>query len=262
MKRLTLLLSLTQIATSSELKPIPLWSGTAPGEDQQEIAPEKSETRGKDKQVYTINVSNPTITLYPAPQRKAPNTAVVVAPGGGYNLLAWQHEGTEVCQWLNQIGVTAILLKYRVPRRQNLPKHHAPLQDAQRAISLVRSKAKEWNIDPKSIGMLGFSAGGHLTASTLTSDGTTTFPKESIDQYSPIPNFGILVYPAYLKAPQKTNQLAPEINITPNTPPLSSSSPTTTPPMLKALLSFTWQCSETKEMRNSISLPKEDMVLA
>ena len=180
---------------------------------------EKVEDRNNDGITRTSNVSNPTITLYPAPTDKSTGAAVIVAPGGGYGILASKHEGTDVCNWLNEIGVTAVLLKYRVPRRKNLEKHHAPMQDAQRAVSLVRSKASEWKIDPKRIGLLGFSAGGHLTATVLTSDGSVSFPKEEVDKHSPIPNFGLLIYPAYLKNEKDPNKLVPEVSVDKNTPP-------------------------------------------
>jgi acetyl esterase/lipase len=183
------------------------------------VGEEKVEDRNNDGITRTSNVSKPTITLYPAPEEKATGATVIVAPGGGYGILASKHEGIDVCTWLNEIGVTAVLLKYRVPRRKNLEKHHAPMQDAQRAVSLVRSKASEWKIDPKRIGLLGFSAGGHLTATVLTSDGSVSFPKEEIDKHSPIPDFGLLIYPAYLKSEEDPNKLVPEVSVDKNTPP-------------------------------------------
>ena len=106
------------------------------------------------------NVSDPTFTLFPATSKKSDGVAVIVCPGGGYNILAYEHEGTQVCEWLNQLGVTAILLKYRVPRRKNRPPYEAPLQDAQRAVGMIRQNAKKWDLNPNKIGILGFSAGG------------------------------------------------------------------------------------------------------
>lgn len=218
MKILVTLALVLPVLLRAEPLTLPLWNGPVPGEDNQKIDTEKTIDRN-DGILRLTNVSKPTITHYPAPADKATGAAVIVAPGGGYSILAYSHEGTDVCKWLNEIGVSAILLKYRTPRRQNLPKHHAPLQDAQRAVSLVRSKAAEWKIDPKRLGFLGFSAGGHLTATVLTSDGKVTFPKEEVDSFSPIPNFGILVYPAYLKDPEHPNQLVPEVPVNENTPP-------------------------------------------
>ena len=212
-------LMMTVFTAHAELLTLPLWSGEAPGEKDQQVGEEKVEDRNNDGITRTSNVSKPTITLYPAPADKATGTAVIVAPGGGYGILASKHEGTDVCTWLNEIGVTAVLLKYRVPRRKNLEKHHAPMQDAQRAVSLVRSKAAEWKINPKRIGLLGFSAGGHLTATVLTSNGSISFPKEEVDQHSPIPDFGLLIYPAYLKSAKDPNTLVPEVGVDKNTPP-------------------------------------------
>src|SRR5207302_6263092 len=111
--------------------------------------------------IRLANVSNPTITLY-APKGKNTGAAVVVFPGGAYRILAIDLEGTEVCEWLNSIGVTCVLLKYRVPKREGDDNHNLPLQDAQRALSLLRYHAPDWGIDPERIGALGFSAGGHL----------------------------------------------------------------------------------------------------
>ncbi len=196
-----------------------LWTGEVPGENDQVVGEEKVEDKNKDGITRTSNVSKPTITVYPAPEGKATGAAVIVAPGGGYSILASEHEGTDVCSWLNEIGVTAVLLKYRVPRRKNLEKHHAPMQDAQRAVSLVRANASKWKIDPERIGFLGFSAGGHLTASVLTSDGSVSFEKEEVDQHSPVPDFGILVYPAYLKSEEDPNKLVKEVSVDEKTPP-------------------------------------------
>lgn len=206
------------LLASAEPLTLPLWQGQPPGEEKQKIGKEKVTDRNNDGILRTSNVSVPTITLYPAPKEKANGAAVIVAPGGGYSILASKHEGTDVCSWLNELGVTAILLKYRVPRREGLPKHHAPLQDAQRAVSLARSKADDWQIDPKRIGFLGFSAGGHLTATVLTSDGSVSFPKEAVDQHSPIPDFGLLIYPAYLNRGDDPNQLVPEVSVDEKTP--------------------------------------------
>src|SRR5205807_7942197 len=117
------------------------------------------------------NVSKPTMTIYRPATEKDTGTAMVICPGGGYWNLYWQLEGEEVAAWLNSLGMTGIILKYRVPRRPDEPKGepaYRPLQDAQRAVSLVRSKAGEWGIDPKRIGVVGFSAGGHLAFVTAT----------------------------------------------------------------------------------------------
>lgn len=165
------------------------------------------------------DVSTPEITLYLTPKNDSKNhPAVIVCPGGGYGLLAYDMEGTEICEWLNSLGISAALLKYRVPRREGRAKHEAPLQDAQRAISYVRFHAKELNIDPHQIGIMGFSAGAHLSVMASTSFDTCTYPPvDEIDLVNRRPNFCLLVYPAYLDG--KDFSLAPEIKVTSEVPP-------------------------------------------
>jgi dienelactone hydrolase len=203
---------------SEPLDPIPLWPDGIPGEAELELPEESVEKRGPHQIDILSNVSEPLLTWFPA---ESPNGAsVVVCPGGGYNILAYSHEGTDVCRWLNSLGVSAALLKYRVPRREGRPKHEAPLQDVHRAIGMVRTNAREWKIDPDRVGILGFSAGGHLSTMALTSDGTRTYPAdERFDQPSPVPNFAVLVYPAYLLEEGNPDNLSPEIEVTESTPP-------------------------------------------
>ena len=132
---------------------------------------------------------------------------MLICPGGGYWNLYWQLEGEEVAAWLNSLGVTGIILKYRVPRRPDEPKGEParrPLQDAQRAVSLVRSKADQWGIDPQRIGMVGFSAGGHLALATATGFEQRTYePVDDSDKISCRPDFAVLCYSGYLKAKDK-----------------------------------------------------------
>ncbi len=198
-----------------------LWPDGAPGE--QGDMGEEHDTTSSDETTNRVirlgNVTKPSITLYPAPADKNSGAAVVVCPGGGYNILAWDLEGTEVCEWLNSLGVNAILLKYRVPRRKDLAAHAAPLQDVQRAIGLVRSHADQWKIHPDRIGVLGFSAGGHLSAAVSTNFAERTYePVDDADQISCRPDFTILIYPAYL-VKELGPQLSPELTVTENTPP-------------------------------------------
>ncbi len=209
------------MAFANPSEPIPLWpDGKVPGEADLKLPAEAAVDKNNDGITRVSNVSVPTMTFYPAPADKNTGTAVVVAPGGGYSILAYTHEGSDVCDFLNSIGVNAILLKYRVPRREGVEKHHAPLQDAQRAISMVRKRAAEWKINPERVGILGFSAGGHLTVMTMTSDGSRTFePDPAIDDVSCVPNFAVPIYPAYLKSEDDPNKLSPEIKITKETPP-------------------------------------------
>ncbi|MBX3398286.1 MAG: alpha/beta hydrolase [Gemmataceae bacterium] len=197
-----------------------LWPAKAPGETK-ELPPEAYQpTKPNQLDVKRLgNVSKPQIAVY-APEK--PNgTAVVIAPGGGYSILAIEHEGTDVATWLNKLGVTAIVLKYRVPRRaMQSPDNLAQLQDAQRALGLVRSKAAEWKLDPKRIGMLGFSAGGHLTATLCTNFSKRLYDAvDDADKASCRPDFAVLVYPAYL-AKKDTADIAETLKVTKETPPM------------------------------------------
>ena len=203
---------------------IPVWPGAAPGTPANPPA-EVDTTSAKDNLiagralVRLGNVSKPTLTLY-KPQGKNTGAAVVVFPGGGYNILAIDLEGTEVCDWLIKSGVTCVLLKYRVPQTGPYPKSSAALQDAQRAMGLVREHAAEWNIDPKKIGVLGFSAGGHLAAAISTHfDQRLYDPIDAADKLSCRPDFAVVVYPGYLALADKNFAQNADINPTSNTPP-------------------------------------------
>lgn len=166
------------------------------------------------------DVSTPTITVYRPDKASDTGASVVICPGGGYSILAWDLEGTEVCEWLNSIGVTGVLLKYRVPKRAGEEPHAAPLQDVQRAIGIVRSRAEEWSLDPKRIGVLGFSAGGHLSAMASTEYRERSYPRvDAADEQSSRPDFTILIYPAYLVTKDQPNQLAPNVKVDAQTPP-------------------------------------------
>jgi acetyl esterase/lipase len=211
---------------SGELRPMQLWPKGAPG-DHEPVAEEKDITSKRDELVAGQrvirlgNVTKPTLTIYTpssAPSKAFP--AVLVCPGGAYHILAMDLEGTEVCEWLNSIGITAGLLKYRVPPRVGQADYVAPLQDAQRALSLIRQHAKEWNIDSKHIGVLGFSAGGHLSASLSTNYEKRGYePVDEADAISCRPDFTVLVYPAYLSAKGDGHSLRTELKVTTNTPP-------------------------------------------
>jgi len=165
------------------------------------------------------NVSAPTLTLY-APPNKNTGAAVVVFPGGGYHILAIDLEGTEVCDWLNSAGITCVLLKYRVPDSGPYPKSAAALQDAQRALGIVRTHAAEWHIDPRRIGVLGFSAGGHLAAALSTHFEQRLYgPIDSADQVSCRPDFAALIYPGYLALSEQNFAPNADIHVTEKTPP-------------------------------------------
>lgn len=216
----------TETLLSAEAStPIRLWPGKAPG-DTQTLAAEADISEPNDgkvagKSVIRLgNVSDPTVTVYPAPSATANGAAVVVCPGGGYHILALDLEGTEVCEWLNSIGVTGVLLKYRVPARPDREKHAAPLEDAQRAIRLVRSHAEEWHLNTNRIGILGFSAGGHLAATASTRFNQCTYPEvDAADKLSCRPDFSVLVYPAYLTPEKADTTVSPELTISRETPP-------------------------------------------
>ncbi len=165
------------------------------------------------------NVSTPTLTVY-SPTGKNTGAAVVVFPGGAYHILAIDLEGTEVCDWLGSVGVTCVLVKYRVPDSGPYPKSSAALQDAQRALGIVRSRAAEWHIDPKRIGVLGFSAGGHLSAALSTHFEQRLYdPVDAADQVSCRPDFAVIVYPGYLAWSEKNYEPNAEIHVTEKTPP-------------------------------------------
>jgi acetyl esterase/lipase len=202
-----------------------LWPGQAPGE-KAGLGEEKDMTKPTDnkidgKPVIRLgNVSNPSLTFYEAPPRKNTGTTILVCPGGAYRILALDLEGTEVCEWLNSIGVNAALLKYRVPMREGLEKYTAALQDAQRAMGYLRAHASDLAIDSDRIGVLGFSAGGHLAA-TLCSTNTRSYERlDNSDALDPKPNFAVLIYPAYLTLKDKNDVVAPETAVTTNTPPM------------------------------------------
>jgi acetyl esterase/lipase len=203
-------------AARAEDKPAVLnvWPDKVPGE-KGDIGEEKM--TGKQGSRQLTDVSKPTLTVYRPAKDKDTGVAVIIAPGGGYRFLAWDHEGEDVAAWLNSLGVTGVLLKYRVPRRPANP--DAALQDAQRAVSLVRSKAKEWGVESDKIGMLGFSAGGHLTAQTSTNFDKRSYEAiDDADKESCRPDFAVVIYPGGVVDREK-QQLKPEIRVSKDTPP-------------------------------------------
>lgn len=205
--------------------PISLWPNGAPGEAGSTWV-EKDNTKPTDNKIAgrpairLTDVGNPMITVYTPPKGKSTGAAMIVCPGGGYSILAIDLEGTEICEWLNTLGITAVLLKYRVPVRQGLPRFQPPLQDAQRALGLVRYNAGKWGIDTGKIGIMGFSAGGHLSAVLSTNYQTRTYqPADEADRVSCRPNFVMLVYPAYLTVKEEGDKIAPELHIDSTTSP-------------------------------------------
>lgn len=208
---------------------MPIWPGTAPGAasgSSANLANDADVTTPKDgspagRPVYRIgSVVKPTITLYKAKSAGGAGPAVVVFPGGGYMHLAIDIEGTEVCEWLTSVGVNCVLLKYRVPNTGPYPKSAAALQDAQRTMGLVRQHATEWGIDPHRVGVLGFSAGGHLSAAMSNIYEKRLYePVDEADKLSCRPDFSVVIYPGYLAIADQNFAPNPEIHPTANTPP-------------------------------------------
>jgi len=212
---------------------VPIWPAAAP--DTQTVAPPENETKlvtdslvaGKPW-IELGKVSRPTITVY-SPKGKNTGAAVVVFPGGGYWILAIDLEGTEVCDWLTSRGITCVLLKYRVPgeglspRSGAYPKSRMALEDAQRTLGLVRAHAAEWHIDPHKIGVLGFSAGGHLVAAISTNFAKRLYPAvDAADKESCRPDFAVAIYPGHMMentSKGKPFELNPYIPVTKQTPP-------------------------------------------
>ncbi|MEO8854110.1 MAG: alpha/beta hydrolase [Ginsengibacter sp.] len=193
---------------------IHLWKNNVPGSDStKHPARVYPDTRGNV--IRLTDVTDPIVTVYPSKNIQQTNAAVIVSPGGGNKYLAMNLEGTEIAAWLNKIGITAFVLQYRVPYQQN-----GSLQDIQRAIRLIRSKAKEWNIDANKIGVIGFSAGGNLSARAATNFNNRTYPPEDkIDSLSCRPDFALLIYPGSLsKGPD--HKLIPQLPVEKDDPPM------------------------------------------
>ena len=210
---------------------VAIWPGAVP-DARPVTGPETTKTDAKDlvagkPWVYINNVSRPTMTVY-SPRAKNTGAAVVVFPGGGYQILAIDLEGTEVCDWLTAEGTTCVLLKYRVPGEGKLPKSGAypaspeALEDAQRTVGLVRFHAAEWHIEPHKIGVLGFSAGGHLSTAISTHFAKRLYPAvDAADKESCRPDFAVAIYPGHLSLAENSIALNPDIrtHITGQTPP-------------------------------------------
>ncbi|HYS55942.1 MAG TPA: alpha/beta hydrolase [Thermoanaerobaculia bacterium] len=210
---------------------VPIWPSTVPagrpGPEVETTAAGGSLVAGRPW-LHVRNVSRPTLTVY-SPKGKNTGAAVVVFPGGGYQILAIDLEGTEVCDWLTSKGITCVLLKYRVPNSGPSwdqrcgcdlnTKSSMPLEDAQRTVGLVRFHAAEWHVDPHKIGVLGFSAGGHLVAAVSTHfDRRVYTAVDAADQESCRPDFAVALYPGHLFDYSK-DELYADIHVTRNTPP-------------------------------------------
>lgn len=201
-----------------------LWPAKPPGETK-ELPPEADTTKDTDnliagKRLIRLgNVSTPTLEVYrPAPEKDT-GASVIICPGGGHHILAYDLEGTEVAEWLNSIGVTGIVLKYRVPARDPEKRWLAAVQDAQRAVSTVRSKAEEWKLDPQRIGILGFSAGGETAGLAAIFEDRQYDAEDEIDKASTRPDFAVLVYAAGF-VERDNSTIKPYVKVTSSTPPM------------------------------------------
>jgi len=216
----------------SGLKQIPIWPNGAPDMEGVSQPAERTEiTKAPDVvagRPYTVvyDVTSPTMTVFP-PKGRNTGASMVVFPGGGFQLLAMDLEGTEICDWMTAKGMTCVLLKYRVPKSNHswdkdcdcaiTPKVPRALQDAQRTIRLVRAKAKELNLDPNKIGVIGFSAGGYLVAQTSNIFEPAYKPVDAFDKLSSRPDFAVALYPGHLCRSGAT--LDPGLHVTKRTPP-------------------------------------------
>ncbi|MEQ9407070.1 MAG: alpha/beta hydrolase [Fuerstiella sp.] len=213
-----------QIQAAEPSDVIDLWPGTPPGparevgEEADQSGPDGRRVAGKTV-IRLGNVSTPQAHVYLPPVDRRTGSAVVVCPGGGFNILAWDLEGTEVAEWLNSIGVAAIVLKYRVPTRGIDPVWLLPVQDAQRSISIVRSRAAEWGLKADQIGVLGFSAGGQTAVRAALTTERLYEPVDDDDKASFLPNAAMLIYPAYLTNKANT-ELAEGLEVTKKSPPM------------------------------------------
>jgi acetyl esterase/lipase len=176
---------------------------------------------------WASHVSRPTMTIYP-PKGRSTRAAILVLPGGGYAAVAMDLEGTEICDWITKQGVTCVLLKYRVPqawrhgRVEKAPKVQLPLQDAQRAMGLLRHRAASYGIDPRKLGVIGFSAGGHLAAAVSNAAKRTYESVDAADREPSRPDFAIVLYPGHLwkETSSRTSlELSPWVEIRASAPP-------------------------------------------
>jgi len=235
--RYALALAMLQPLAHAEPKDLPLWPGDAPGAA---VPQAKEESNNRGDVLVVGKIQQPTMRVYLPPAEKATGAAVVIFPGGGYSIVAMKHEGYDVAEWLNSLGIAAVVVKYRVSSDPAYGyQHPVPLLDAHRAIRLTRHKAAEWGIDPKRIGVLGFSAGGHLasTAGTLFDRKLIVRERDEIDRVTSRPDFMVLVYPVITTTkpfghggskknllgekpdPDLTRLLSSELNVTAETPP-------------------------------------------
>jgi acetyl esterase/lipase len=226
--QLTVVVGLLVVASvvSAQQITLPLWPHGTP-ESQGTNIPNKEFTAPSDRLVagkkltYVKEVSQPTLSVYSPAADKNSGAAVLIFPGGAYQRLAYDLEGTEVCDWLNSIGMTCVLVKYRVPFDHHFPEQVEDLEDAQQAMRIVRSRAPEWHIDPQRIGALGFSAGAHLSVilgnhPDFKREGAPDTQESKIDAR---PNFVVIIYPGYLSDAPDLSKVNPAVGASAATPP-------------------------------------------
>ncbi len=209
-----LMLIFTMISCAQNRVVVDIWPDKVPGESDPKHPAEVDKSAKDTTTIHLTNITNPNFTVFKPEPSKSNGVGIIIAPGGGYYVLAIDKEGYEVAEWLTSLGYTTFVLQYRVPKKEK-----GALQDIQRAIRMVRSKASDFNIDPNSIGILGFSAGGSLSARLSTLNNENTYDTiDTIDKMNSSPDFSILLYPAYLDL-GPSQSLTSEIKINNNTPP-------------------------------------------
>ena len=201
---------LTLSLSAAEPLTLPLWPEGAPGEMKAPSAATAEFIQKRAGKSTVTNVTSPTITVY---RPEKPNgTSVIVAPGGAFAFLSAVHEGTQVCEWLNTLGVTGVLLTYRTPTRDETAPHEKPVQDAQKALEIIRQHAAEWKLNPKRVGLLGFSAGGNLLAH-LACDRDANVAAQR-------PDFGVMIYGGGFLDPGDPFKLNPAFTVPADAPPM------------------------------------------
>ncbi len=216
MRIYTVLLMLTfgLLSCQAQSNIIEVWPSNVPDQISEKQEAKIATAKG-DGVIRIAEVTNPILTIYTPPSDKANGKGIIICPGGGYNILAYNLEGTEIAEWLSSLGYTAFVLQYRVPQKQA-----GALQDVQRAIRMVRKDASKWNLNTNQIGLMGFSAGGSLSARASTLYDQSTYAKiDGADDLSCKPDFSILIYPAYLDKGEN-RALTPELKVTGATPPM------------------------------------------
>lgn len=216
MRAFTILLMVTYglLSCHAQTHIIEVWPNGVPDQMSEKQEAKIAKDKG-DGVIRFAEVTNPIMTIYAPPAAKANGTGIIICPGGGYSILAHNLEGTEIAEWLSSLGYTAFVLQYRVPQQQA-----GALQDVQRAIRIVRNEASKWNLSTNKIGVMGFSAGGSLSARASTLYDTQTYSRiDAVDDLSCRPDFTILIYPAYLDKGDN-RALTPELKVTEETPPM------------------------------------------